>query len=251
MGLKNYLKSKALRWALPMPFECVHHAYSTISYFEGNPTDRLLDISIRAADEARKIDLKWLSDRMKEDQRTPGIWPGQHYRLLAALLRVVKPVRIVEVGTFTGASALAMKAHMLAGAQLVTVDIVPWHQFERTALKESDFQDGSLRQAIGDLAEENFFRDFSGTLEECDFLFVDGPKNVVFEERFLRQLAGLKLAKNPLVVLDDIRLWNMLKIWDEISRPKLDLTSFGHYTGTGIIDWNGHVPKRPETAIKH
>jgi hypothetical protein len=39
------------------------------------------------------------------------------------------------------------------------------------------------------------------------------------------------------LVFDDIRIWNMLRIWREIVRPKLDLTSFGHWTGTGIVDW--------------
>jgi len=48
-----------------------------------------------------------------------------------------------------------------------------------------------------------------------------------------------------LVVFDDIRQWNMLKIWRDITRPKIDLTSFGHWTGTGIIDWNGQ-PQRLE-----
>ena len=38
-----------------------------------------------------------------------------------------------------------------------------------------------------------------------------------------------------LILLDDIRLWKMLKIWREISMPKLDLTSFGHWSGTGIV----------------
>ena len=239
MGLTNYLKHKALRWALPLPFESRHHAYSTISYVEGNPTDRLLDLGMTAIDEARKIDLKWLSERMKVEPHLAGIWPGQHYRLLAALVKTAKPAKIVEIGTFSGVSALAMKAFMPAASELVTIDIIPWNQVEETALKETDFTDVRFRQVIGDLSEKNFFASFSETLEACDFLFVDGPKNIAFEESFLRRLSQLKLIKNPLVLFDDIKLWNMLRIWNEISRPKLDLTSFGHYTGTGIVDWNG------------
>lgn len=37
--------------------------------------------------------------------------------------------------------------------------------------------------------------------------------------------------------MDDIRVWTMLKTWREISYPKLDLTSFGHWSGTGIIEF--------------
>ena len=52
-------------------------------------------------------------------------------------------------------------------------------------------------------------------------------------------LVGVK--KNTLLVFDDIRLWNMLEIWREIRHPKIDLTSLGHYTGTGLVDWNGDI----------
>jgi predicted O-methyltransferase YrrM len=240
MGLKNYLKWKALRWALPMPFESRHHDYSTIScYEEQRPSSRLLDISFKAIPEAAKTDLKWLCNRMKEGLYLPEIWPGEHYKLLAGLVATTRPKRVVEVGTFTGLSSLAMKASLPPDSELITIDIVPWNQIKDTALRESDFQDGRLRQLVGDLSEDNFFAAFSETLAGCDLLFIDGPKNVVFENNLLQRLPKIKLPTNALVVFDDIRLWNMLKIWHEIPRPKLDLTSFGHYTGTGMIDWNG------------
>ncbi len=38
-------------------------------------------------------------------------------------------------------------------------------------------------------------------------------------------------------MFDDIRVWNMLEIWRGIRRPKLDLTSFGHWSGTGLVDY--------------
>ena len=41
----------------------------------------------------------------------------------------------------------------------------------------------------------------------------------------------------PIVMLDDIRLWRMLSFWQDIPRPKLDLTSFGHWSGTGLVDY--------------
>jgi hypothetical protein len=42
-------------------------------------------------------------------------------------------------------------------------------------------------------------------------------------------------------MFDDIRLWNMLRTWRTINRPKLDLTSFGHWSGTGLVDWTGTI----------
>jgi predicted O-methyltransferase YrrM len=241
MGLINYLKHKALHWALPLPFESSFHAYSTISEIEAQrPNARLIDVSLAAIHEAQRVDLKWLSNRVKGDYaRFPGIWPGEHYKLLVGLVLSLKPKKVIEIGTFTGVSALAMKANLPPASELITIDIIPWRQIKDTALKDSDFEDGRLRQVIGDLSEDNFFSSFSETLADSDLLFVDGPKNIEFEENFLQRLSKLRLRQNPLVVFDDIRVWNMLKIWHDLSRPKLDLTSFGHFSGTGIVDWNG------------
>jgi hypothetical protein len=66
---------------------------------------------------------------------------------------------------------------------------------------------------------------------------VDGPKDGIFERKLLQQLETVEFHKPLLVVMDDIRFWNMLAIWQEITRPKLDLTSFGHWSGTGLVEW--------------
>lgn len=237
MGLINYLKWKARRWSLPLPFDAPSHQYSTIAWYECNTSDRLLDISLKAIQEARTIDMAWLCKRMKDEPRYPKYWPGEHYKLLAGFVKTLKPSRVVEVGTFSGLSALAMKAYLPTGAEIVTFDIIPWDQIPENVLSESDFRDGTLRQVIGDLSDEQSFASHSELLKGCELFFIDGPKNVTFEEIFLRRLSQIKFPKNPIVILDDIRVWNMLKIWHEISRPKLDMTSFGHFSGTGIIDW--------------
>jgi len=33
---------------------------------------------------------------------------------------------------------------------------------------------------------------------------------------------------------------NMVGIWRRVTRPKFDITSFGHWSGSGLIDWNGN-----------
>jgi hypothetical protein len=40
-------------------------------------------------------------------------------------------------------------------------------------------------------------------------------------------------------MFDGIRVLNMIGIWRRLARPKMDLTSFGHWSGTGLADWNG------------
>jgi predicted O-methyltransferase YrrM len=203
------------------------------------PNERLLEISIAAIERARRVDLDWLTARLTSQPDYPGTWPGEHYKLFTALALILQPKRIVEIGTFQGLSALAFKSGLSPAGEVVTVDIVPWDKIQPSALRPADFEDGRLRQVIGDLADKRFFSSFKPTLADCELLFVDAPKNIVFEQTLLEHLAAVQLPRNALVLFDDIRQWNMLKIWREITRPKLDLTSFGHWTGTGVIDWNG------------
>jgi len=176
---------------------------------------------------------------MSASPRYPEIWPGEHYKLLAGLVVAHKPKRIVEIGTFQGLSALAMKRSSAPGSELITVDIIPWNEIRDTVFSPSDFEGTGLRQVVGDLSDERFFSSFADTLSGSDLLFVDAPKNVIFETTLLRYLDTIQLPSTALVVFDDIRVWDMLRIWRGIRRPKLDLTSFGHWSGTGLIDWNG------------
>ena len=242
MNLIAKLKGKALRWSLPLPFSCRHVEYSTISSLDDDrrsSNERLLDISLAAIAEARRVDLSWISKRMAAPPYYPEVWPGEHYKLLAGLVATLKPKRVVEVGTFRGLSALAIQGSLPPGSEIITLDIVPWNEIKDTALRPGDFEGKQLRQVLGDLSQAAFFQSFAETLAGCQLLFIDGPKNVTFEEALLRQLASIRLPDGALILFDDTRQWNMQRIWREIARPKLDLTSFGHWTGTGLIDWNG------------
>jgi hypothetical protein len=242
MKLIRRLKNRTLRWCQPLPFQCRHMEYSVIASLDDDPagpSQRLIDVSLEAIAFARLVDLSWLSRRMPGPPYYPDFWPGEHYKLLAGLVLASKPKRVVEIGTAQGLGALSMKGSMSAGSELITLDLIPWTEFEPSMLLPSDFDDGSLRQVLGDLSDQKFFSSFADTLSGCDLLFVDAPKNVRFERAFLQHLSSIRLPTNALVIFDDIRHWNMLQIWREITRPKLDLTSFGHWSGTGIIDWNG------------
>ena len=75
------------------------------------------------------------------------------------------------------------------------------------------------------------------TLRSAEFVFVDAKHDGKQERRFLRAFEE-GLAAGPIVMFDDIRLWKLLAVWREITRPKLDLTSFGHWAGTGLVDYS-------------
>ena len=80
------------------------------------------------------------------------------------------------------------------------------------------------------------FKKHLSLLNHAELIFCDVPKDGVFEQKFLTNMSLVRPTSTCLLVLDDIRLLNMIDIWRAIRSPKLDLTSFGHWAGTGLVD---------------
>lgn len=217
------------------PITARHVEPSLIASPSGAPSKRLLDTALQAVSAARSIDLAWLAER--DPNAFANVWPGEHYKLLAALVGLLAPSTVVEIGTATGASALAMKAALGEHAKLVTFDVVPWKAVPSTVLRDSDFADGRLQQRSDDLSTPAGWQANAELLRSAEFIFLDALHDGVQERNFLRGFEEVGLAGGPILMLDDIRLWRMLSFWQDISRPKLDLTSFGHWSGTGLVDY--------------
>jgi hypothetical protein len=90
---------------------------------------------------------------------------------------------------------------------------------------------------IADLTQPRVIAEYKSLLEGADLLFIDAAKDGICESRLIQQLNLCVFAKPPIVIFDDIRLMNMVYVWRLIDRPKLDLTSFGHWSGTGLVEW--------------
>jgi hypothetical protein len=185
---------------------------------------------------ARDVDFSDLAARPNCKQWLT-VWPGEHYKLLAALMLVLKPTVAIEIGTAEGLSALAMKKYMPTGSKVVTFDILPWQEIPDTLLTPDDFNDGRLEQRLGDLADPKVFDANRELIESAGFIFIDGPKDNNFEWKLLEYFKSTRFAKPPILMFDDTRLWSMLKFWRDLPYPKLDLTSFGHCSGTGLVQW--------------
>lgn len=222
---------KSLVWARHSEWSIV----SSVDDLEPKPTAELIRFALEAAASAMTVDLSDVAARCRSPIEASWItlWPGEHYRLLAALVRCFGTANAIEVGTYKGASALSLLAGMPDG-HLITYDVVPWDSFRDTLLSEKDF--GSrLEQRLGNLADTSFFAEQKETLLSADVYFIDGPKDGVFENLFLPRLLSMTRDRRRLVILDDIRIMNMVGLWRELDAVKLDLTSFGHWTGTGMI----------------
>lgn len=200
------------------------------------PTPRLLQLALDAVQAARGVDVSALTARMGGTIPFAEVWPGEHYKLLAGLMQVLKPRVVIEIGTATGLSAVAMKSFCGPDTQVVTFDVIPWREYPGTVVTDADWDDRMV-QHLDDLQDPAMVQKHRALFESADFIFIDAAKDGVMEQRFIENLLPLSFQRAPIVMFDDIRLWQMLKIWRELPRPRLDLTSFGHWSGTGLVDW--------------
>jgi len=238
MGLSAVRIAAQRRLALfgAWPIAGGHVESSLIAPVSGAPSERLLEVATSAIATARFVDLGWLSDRGPD--RFADIWPGEHYKLLTALVSVLAPKTVVEIGTATGMSALAMKAALPDDGTITTFDLLVWRDHPRAVLRDDDFADGRLEQRTDDLSTPAGWRANADLLRRADLIFVDAKHDGHQERDFLRGFDEVGLTNAPIVVFDDIRVWGMLGFWREVDRPKLDITSFGHWSGTGLVDYS-------------
>lgn len=202
-------------------------------------SERLLDLSLRLLPLARSVDLTSISDRIPSGPRWPDVWPGEHYRLLVALVQALRPKVVVEIGTFQGLSALALERALPEGGVVHTFDVVPWQAVPGQALRASDLESGRIVPCRADLADPATFERHRELIASAELIFVDAAKDGRMERAFLERFESVDFKSDPIIVFDDIRVLNMIGIWNSVTRPRLDLTSFGHWSGTGLIDWNG------------
>jgi predicted O-methyltransferase YrrM len=214
---------------------------SAVASLDDDParaSERLLDIAEAAISAARKVVLDDLSARITSGPKWPDFWPGEHYKLLTALVQVTGAKRVVEIGTYRGLGALALLEGLPDDGTIATFDIVPYTSVSTAVLVETDFGDGRLRQILADITTDAGFADHRELLSQADLIFTDAAKDGSQERVFLQRFEQAGFTNAPLVIFDDIRLQNMLQIWRDIRRPKLDLTSFGHWSGTGLVDYS-------------
>jgi hypothetical protein len=243
IGLGERIRTALGKRLLPSPVDARQRDYS-ILYSEDDsasgPNQHLITLALEAAKVASAIDLSDLVERARGRLHYPesviNVWPGEHYRLLAALVQTLRPKLVIEIGTAEGLSALTLLKYLPSDGKVISFDLVPWPEYPRTCLEPGDFASGRLEQKLGNLARKEVFQEHQELFRQAGLVFVDATKDEIFEKRLIENVDTLQFETPPLFVFDDVRQWKMLKIWRELRWPKLDLTSFGHWTGTGLCE---------------
>ena len=195
------------------------------------PRDRLALVAA-AVVEAVDADLEKMSEvfPLEEDRNWFTLWPGEHYAFLDGLTRVAKPALVLDIGTYHGASALVMASHT---EKLVTYDIVPLHEIG-SAFEQLTSEYTNVQQIVGDLSEHAFYESQIELITNSDLVLVDGPKDGVFEYALVPRLLQ-DMKEGSILVLDDIRFANMVELWKNLDRPRMDVGCFAHSSGTGVV----------------
>ena len=126
-------------------------------------------------------------------------------RLLEMLVRMVRPQRVLEIGTFTGYSALSMAAGLDEGALLETIEV----DDELEELAQSYFDrsphGSKIRLRIGSAL------DIAPTLGvEFDLVFIDGDKREypAYDRMLMGDAGGKALVHSGTVLIADNILWS-------------------------------------------
>lgn len=234
------IRRKIAKRLMPTPVNARHYEYSMLYSADdekSKPSPRLIQLALESAKFAQGINLDEIVARTLPENYL-DVWPGEHYKLLAGIVQTMKPKLVIEIGTAKGLSSLSMKKFLPKDSKIVTFDIISYKKYPGgNYLKEEDFADGRLVQFTDDISSKDGFQKHLELLKDADLIFADAAKDGTQEQLFIDNFKSIKFKNSPIIVFDDIRLWNMLKIWRDISFPKLDITSFGHWSGTGLVDW--------------
>ncbi|WKN45844.1 O-methyltransferase [Tunicatimonas pelagia] len=119
--------------------------------------------------------------------------------VLAMLVRMVRPQRILEIGTFTGYSAIWMASAMPSGSKLITLDInEELSEMVQKYIRRAKLQD-VIETKIGHALE------IIPTLEEpFDLVFIDADK-INYLNYY--ELALEKLSSGGFIIADNV-LWH-------------------------------------------
>ncbi len=111
----------------------------------------------------RETQLKVLMPRM-----ISGHFQG---RVLSMLMKMIKPKRILEIGTYTGYSALCMAEGLEEGGELITIDInAELEEMVRTHFEATEYAN-NITYLLGDA--KNIIPTLDGTF---DVVFIDADK---------------------------------------------------------------------------
>ena len=141
----------------------------------------------------------------------------EHYRILMYVSSILNKEIIFDVGTNRCFSAAALSFSMK--------NLIKSFDIKKILMINPILP--RVQYIIGDATQDE-------QLIKSTFAFLDTDHDGIFENIFINKLREIKW--NGILMLDDIKQKGaMTEFWNSISEEKYDLTSKGHWNGTGAV----------------
>lgn len=145
----------------------------------------------------------------------------EHYRLLSYFATQYNYEILTDLGTNRGASAVALSVNQNNFVYSIDIENV----------KEGEPLPTNCEYVIGNMLWNS---DIFDRVLNSRFIMMDIDHEYHNEIQIYKRLAEREWK--GIIVCDDIHLNDpMKKFWNEVSHPKLDITKYGHGSGTGVI----------------
>jgi hypothetical protein len=144
----------------------------------------------------------------------------EHYRLLSYISNIHNGIKILDVGTFKGCSALAFSYNKNNKV----------YSFNLLDQLDLNYVPDNIEFIVDNILNGKY----DSLINESKVILIDTFHDGTFEKEFYDYL--FKLGFKGILILDDIYLNSeMINFWDSIKIEKIDMTDFGHMTGTGVV----------------
>ena len=145
-------------------------------------------------------------------------------RMLAMISHMIRPQKILEIGTFTGYSALCLAEGLAEGGKLITIDInEELETMVRGYIKEAGMED-SIDYRIG-----NAMQLLPDLDEQFDLVFIDADK-INYLNYY--KLVYKKVRKGGFIIADNV-LWSGKILLKDGKKPDKDTQA--------LLDFNKFV----------
>lgn len=158
------------------------------------------------------------------------------YRLLYYFASLFNNSIIIDLGTSNGGSAIALSHNKTN--QIFSFDISDRCQTSFLQ-NENQFEKMPSFSNVDFIVTEDF-RKYLEIILKAPFIYLDIAHDGIWENILLELL--VKYNYKGVMLMDDIHEFpEMKKIWDKLPFNKVDLTKYGHWSGTGLIDFSGNL----------
>lgn len=145
----------------------------------------------------------------------------EHYRLLMYLSKVYDGIQISDIGTHAGASAIALSTN--PNNIVYSLDIQNIREINRP-LNNVTFEVGNFKE------QDSLFEN----IVKSKFILLDIDHMYENEIYFYNKLVSL--GWRGVLMCDDLHVNSEMKrFWSEIGYPKIEVTKYGHSSGTGLV----------------